>query len=166
MVQFGRGPQRLLPAFLVMALVLPQASAGQAVTGTISGTIVDQQGEVVPGATVTVVNEATGDSRVVTSDATGNFQVTNLQPGTYTVRVTMDNFRAFERTNIVLSAAERLSVGRLPLEVGSVGETVTVEARGTQVNTAETQHSGVITARQIEQVQVLGVRAAPIDLWR
>ena len=156
MVQFGCGRQRLLPAFLIMALLLPQASAGQAVTGTISGTVVDQQGEVVPGATVTVVNEATSDSRVVTSDATGNFQVTNLQPGTYTVRVTMDNFRAFERTNIVLSAAERLSVGRLPLEVGSVGETVTVEARGTQVNTAETQHSGVITARQIEQVQVLG----------
>jgi hypothetical protein len=55
----------------------------------------------------------------------------------------------------VLSAAERLSVGNLPLEVG-LGETVTVEARGTQVNAAETQHSGLITATQIEQVQVLG----------
>lgn len=136
--------------------LLPSSTFAQAVTGTISGTIVDQQGQVIPGASVTIVNAATNDTRIAVSDERGNFQATNLQPGTYTVRVTMDSFRTFERTNIVLSAAERLSVGNLPLEVGSIGETVTVEARGTQVNTAETQHSGVITATQIEQVQVLG----------
>lgn len=136
--------------------LLPSPAYAQAVTGTISGTVVDQQGQVIPGATVTVVTEATGDSRVAVSDERGQFQVSNLQPGLYTARVTMDNFRAFERKNIVLSAAERLSIGTLTLEVGSVGETVTVEATGTQVNTAETQHSGVITATQIEQVQVLG----------
>ena len=68
----------------------------------------------------------------------------------------MDNFRTLERKNIILSAAERLSVGTLTLEVGAIGETVTVESRGTQVNVAETQHSGVITSTQIEQVQVLG----------
>jgi hypothetical protein len=89
------------------------------------------------------------------SDERGNFQVTNLQPGSYTIRVELASFRTLERKNVVLSAAERLSVGNLPLEVG-LGETVTVEARGTQVNTAETQHSGLITATQIEQVQVLG----------
>ena len=142
---------------LTLALVsLPSFAAAQAVTGTISGTIVDQQGQVIPGATIAVVSESTTDSRPAVSDDRGNFQVTNLQPGTYTVRVTMDNFRAYERTNIVLSAAERLSVGTLALEIGNVGETVTVEARGTQVNPAETQHSGLLTATQIEQVQVLG----------
>lgn len=57
---------------------------------------------------------------------------------------------------MILSAGERLSVGNLILEVGSVGETVTVESRGTQVNPAETEHSGLITATPIEQVQVLG----------
>ena len=49
-----------------------------------------------------------------------------------------------------------MSVGTVALEVGGLGERVVVEARGSQVNVAETQHSGVITARQIEQVQVLG----------
>ncbi len=140
---------------VAFAALLPAHASGQAVTGTISGTIVDQQGSVIPGATVTIINEATGDSRVTVSDERGNFQVTNLQPGVYTVRVELASFRTFERKNVVLSAAERLSVGSLPLEVG-LGETVTVEARGTQVNTAETQHSGLITATQIEQVQVLG----------
>ena len=90
------------------------------------------------------------------SDSRGDFQVTNLQPGRYTIRVALQSFRTLERKNVVLSAGERLSVGTLALEVGGIGETVVVEARGTHVNTAETQHSGVITSTQIEQVQVLG----------
>ena len=68
----------------------------------------------------------------------------------------LQSFRTLERKNIVLSAGERLAVSNLTLEIGSVGETVTVESRGTHVNTAETQHSGLITAKQIEQIQVLG----------
>ena len=152
---------RLRPRFLHLLLLaiplvcVPRAAAAQAVTGTISGTIVDAQAQVIPGATVTIINEATNDARVAVSDERGNFQVTNLQPGSYTLRVELTNFRTLERKNVVLSAAERLSVGNLALEVG-IGETVTVEARGSQVNTAETQHSGLITATQIEQVQVLG----------
>ena len=156
MSRLRSGTGSVLLAAALVAVLLPRSASAQAVSGTISGTIVDQQGQVIPGATITVVNEATNDNRVAVSDTAGNFQVTNLMPGAYTVRVTMDSFRALERKNIVLSAAERLSVGSLTLEVGSVGETVTVEARGSQVNTAETQHSGVITATQIEQVQVLG----------
>ena len=139
----------------VFAALLPAHASAQAVTGTISGTIVDQQGSVIPGATVTIINEATNDSRVTVSDERGNFQITNLQPSSYTVKVELASFRTLERKNVILSAAERLSVGNLPLDVG-LGETVTVQARGTQVNTAETQHSGLITSTQIEQVQVLG----------
>jgi hypothetical protein len=138
------------------AVVLPRFVFAQAVTGTISGTITDSQGQVIPGATVTVVAEATSESREAVSDSKGDFQVTNLLPGRYTVRVSLQSFRALERKNIVLSAGERLAVGNLVLEVGGIGETVVVEAKGTHVNTAETQHSGLITSTQIEQVQVLG----------
>ena len=143
-------------AVVAAALLAPHPAAAQAVTGTISGTVVDQQGSIVPGATVTIINESTNDTRVAVSDERGDFQVTSLQPGTYTARVELVSFRTLERRNIVLSAAERLSIGTLRLEVGALGETVTVEARGSHVNTAETQHSGVITATQIEQTQVLG----------
>lgn len=154
----SRGTGAAIRGLTVLAclVLVPAGVAAQAVTGTISGTITDQQGSVVPGATVTIVNEATRDARTVVSDARGDFQATSLQPGTYTVRVELASFRTYERTNIVLSAAERLSIGTIALEVGSLGETVTVAARGSQVNPAETQHSGVITATQIEQTQVLG----------
>jgi hypothetical protein len=141
---------------LSLATLLPSAAAAQSVTGTISGTISDPQSQIIPGATVTITNEATNDARTTVSDERGNFQITNLRPGTYTVRVEITSFRTFERKNVVLSAAERLSIGTVTLAVGSVGETVVVEARGTHVNVAETQHSGLITANQISQVQVLG----------
>ena len=146
---------RVLAAIATLVL-LPAFAAAQSVTGTISGTVADSQGNVIPGATITVIQEATNDQRVAVSDERGDFQVTNLQPGAYTVRVELASFRTLERKNVVLSAGERLAVPDLKLEVGSIGETVTVEARGTHVNTAETQHSGLITATQIEQVQVLG----------
>jgi hypothetical protein len=143
-------------AAVVTAVLVPRPVFAQSVAGTISGTVVDPQGGVVPGATVTVINEPTNDTRVVVTDTHGNFQVTNLQPSQYTVRVSLEGFRTLERKKIVLSAGERLAVPSLTLDVGNLGETVTVEARGTHVNTAETQHSGLITAKQIEQVQVLG----------
>src|SRR5687767_11243419 len=149
------GALRLSLTFLA-ALTLAGAASAQTVTGTISGTVVDPQGQVIPGATVTVINEATADTRSAVSGAQGDFLVTNLQPGQYTLRIALQSFRTLERTNIVLSAGERLAVANLTLEIGNVGETVTVESRGTYVNTAETQHSGLITAKQIEQIQVLG----------
>ena len=138
------------------AIVWSRLVSAQAVTGTISGTVTDTQGQVIPGATVTVVAEATNESREAISDSKGDFQVTNLQPGRYTVKIALQSFRTLERKNIVLSAGERLAVGNLVLEVGAIGETVVVEAKGTHVNTAETQHSGLITSTQIEQIQVLG----------
>jgi Carboxypeptidase regulatory-like domain/TonB-dependent Receptor Plug Domain len=156
MARVRSGALPLVLAAAVAALMTPRDVAAQAVAGTISGTVVDQQGQVIPGATLTIVNEATNDLRVSVTDDRGNFQVTNLQPASYTVRVEMHSFRTHERKNVVLSAGERLSVGTVTLDVGNLGETVIVEARGSQVNVAETQHSGVITARQIEQVQVLG----------
>jgi hypothetical protein len=152
----GSGLVRAILIALVGAVLLPLVASAQAVTGTISGSVADSQGQVIPGATVTVISEATNEPRVVVSDSRGDFQATNLQPGRYTIRVALESFRTLERKNVVLSAGERLSVGTLALEVGGIGETVVVEARGTHVNTAETQHSGVITSTQIEQVQVLG----------
>jgi len=151
---FRLRPEALL-VVLIVGLLVPSVSA-QNVTGTISGTVADSQGQVVPGATVTIINEATSETRVVVSDNRGDFQATTLPPGTYTVRVEMANFRTAERTRNVLSAAERLSVGTLTLEIGGLGETIVVEASGTRVNVEETQHSGLITAKQIEQIQVKG----------
>jgi hypothetical protein len=156
MLAHGRGVLGRLALVLgLVALAAVGPVQAQESTGTLLGTVADEQGQVVPGATVTVVNERTNLSRTGVSDAKGNFQFTSLPPDTYTVRVEMSNFRTVGRTNIVLTAAERLSVGTIKLSVG-FGESLVVEASGAQVNTAETQHSGVVDSRQIEQIQVKG----------
>jgi len=127
----------------------------QDTTGTMSGIVTDEQGQVLQGATVTVVNERTLSARTVATDSRGVFQVATLPPGSYTLRVKMQSFRTVERTRNVLSAAERLSLGTIRLGVG-LGESIVVEASGTQVNTEDSQHSGLITSQQIEQIQVKG----------
>lgn len=155
MGEFFRRPRHATAAILAVVLVVaPALASGQNVTGTITGSIVDQHGQMVPGATVTVTNESTGEPRVAVSDERGHFQITTLPPGSYTIRVEMASFRTVERKHHVLTAAERLSIGTIKLELGAVSETVVVEAVGSRVNVAETQHSGVITSKQIEQIQV------------
>jgi len=146
----------LLVVILVGAAASSATLAAQTVTGSISGTVVDAQGAVMPAATVTILNEATGAPRVAVTDARGDFQVTNLQAGQYTVRVEITSFRPYERKNVVVSSSERVAIGTIALELGSLTDTVSVEATGTHVNTTETQHGGVITRTQIEQIQVLG----------
>ena len=140
-------------AALALSALTPPLAA-QNVAGTMTGTVLDEQKQVVPGATVTIINEGTGEARAATSDARGEFQVTTLPPGTYTVRIEMTGFRTVERKHNVLTAAERLSLGMFTLEIGALGETIVVASTGSRVNPAETQYTGLITARQIEQIQV------------
>jgi hypothetical protein len=140
-----------------LATLQPRSASAQTTTGAILGTVLDPQGQVVPGATVTVVHEGTTEIRVTTTDTErGTFQVTSLAPGTYTVRVEFPGFSIFERKGVVVSSSDRVSIGAVRMVVGGLEDTVTVQATGSHVNTEETQHGGVITRTQIEQVQVLG----------
>ena len=68
----------------------------------------------------------------------------------------LQGFGTFERKGSWSAPSERVSVGSVALAVGSMSDTVSVEATGTHVNTEETQHGGVITRTQIQQIQVLG----------
>jgi len=70
MSRLRSGLLRCLLAAVVAVVLLPRSAAAQAATGTISGTVLDQQGQVIPGATVTVTNEATNEARVTVSDVT------------------------------------------------------------------------------------------------
>src|SRR5207344_1864526 len=131
----------VIPVVLVTALALTRSASAQTTTGVISGTVVDPDGKIVPGATVTVTNEATNDSRTATTDGErGAFQVTGLNPGVYSVSVKLQGFRTFERKGVVVSSSERVSIGSVALVVGGVQDVVSVTATGTHVNTEETQH--------------------------
>jgi hypothetical protein len=140
----------------ILLLAIAGRAAGQGTAGTISGSVVDESNQAVPGAAVTLVDERTTVSRGTTSEADGGFVFRLVPPGLYTVRVELTGFRTFEKRQNVLNAASQLSLGRLVLAVGALTEVVTVSAAGTQVEVENSDHTALLTSKQIAQIQTKG----------
>ena len=120
--------------------------------GRIRGTVTDQTGAVVPGATVTVTNQTTGISKSLTSSASGDFEFVNLiAPSLYSVDVSKEGFRKFNATNIDLHV-NQVYVVSAALEVGSTAQTVTVEDNAAQINTTQMQLGTAITGTTIQDM--------------
>src|SRR5438477_3598752 len=109
----------LLVSFLTLGAAFAQTSSGE-----ITGAVLDPAGQVVAGADVTLINQETGQQRVVKTDTSGLFAFPVVQPGTYTVSVENKGFKEYVKRDLHLSASDRLSTGNLRLQVGAVTETV------------------------------------------
>lgn len=144
--------RRVAFALVVLVLVLPALAAAQTVSGGVTGTIVDQTRQVIQGATVTLVNEETGEARAGVSNETGAFVFTAVRPGTYTIRIELSGFTTVERRNTVVPANEQVPIGTVQLNVGGLSETITTTSRGAVVQTMSSDRSALITSTQIEQV--------------
>src|SRR3954454_1392722 len=103
-------------ALLLALLMLPSAAFAQVETGQIAGTVTDPQGAVISGATVTVTSTGTGAQRSVTTSGDGGFNVTNLQPGNYEVKVEGAGFGT-KTTTAQVSVGTKTTVDT-QLEVG------------------------------------------------
>jgi hypothetical protein len=140
----------------MLLIAVTGAAAAQGTTGTISGAVVDESNQAVPGAAVTLIDERTTVTRSGTSGADGAFVFRVVPPGLYTVRVELTGFRTFEQRANVLNANSQLSLGHLVLAVGSLTEVVTVAASGTQVEVENSDHTALLTSTQIAQIQTKG----------
>lgn len=145
---------RVLGGLAVLAAVLASAAGAQTITGRISGAVTDTAGAIVPGATAVLTNQASGDSRRLTTNAGGLFVFPALQPGVYDVRVELPGFQAHERKGLNLSANQDLSIGTVVLKAGELSETITVEAKGAAVETTTSARSALISSTQMELVAV------------
>ncbi len=142
---------------LAVALCIGSTAYAQGgLTGQISGTVVDKTNAVLPGVTVTVHNDNTGDTRVAVTDSTGAYVVTNLLAGTYTVKTNLEGFKVAEQTGVQLLAQQRLALQATVLEVGGVTETVSVEGRAPQIQTTSGERSATITASEIQDIGLRG----------
>jgi hypothetical protein len=137
-------------------MVVASASFGQSISGSIVGTVSDPGDLAVAGAKVVLTQVATGAVRAADSDVRGDFVFGTLQPGEYSLRVEAPGFKALHKTGVQLSAAERLPVGRLQLEVGTVAESIEVTAQGSVVQTASAERAGSITSAQVDQIAIKG----------
>ncbi len=145
-----------LVCLLLAALAGVAAFAQMTVTGTITGTVTDPSGQVVPGAKVTLTSEATGETRTAPTNETGTFNLVALPRGTYSLRVEHGGFKAFQRTGIELTANEHLALGEIELQIGAVTETVSVVAEFATLQTDSVEHSAVLTPRQLDTLLARG----------
>jgi outer membrane receptor protein involved in Fe transport len=148
---------KALALFTVWVLVIVPLTTipamAQATTGTLRGTVVDPNGGVVVGATVTVKNEATGTaSTPVTTSSEGVFEVPQLLPGAYTVTVEAAGFKRGVSTGAQVKAGIVNPVD-VKLEPGNVAETVTVTSNTEEVvQRDQSQISTTVEARKIEEL--------------
>jgi hypothetical protein len=132
--------QRSTPFFgaVACALALTLVSAGSAYAqfdrGSISGTVKDPQGAVVPGVTVTATNTATQQDRTTVTDGSGFYTFPNLQPGRYDISAELQGFKKNTRAGVQLDAAASLTMD-FALETGALTEEVTVTAEASILQT-------------------------------
>src|SRR5215467_705258 len=113
--------------FAVFLCLVATSAFAQSDRGTITGTVADASGAVIPGATVQAKNVETGLVYTAGSSETGNYTLPQLPIGTYEVTVELPGFKKFVRPGITLTATLSIRIDAR-LEVGAAGETVTVEA--------------------------------------
>ncbi|HTM47434.1 MAG TPA: carboxypeptidase regulatory-like domain-containing protein [Bryobacteraceae bacterium] len=148
----------------VSALLLIAAAIGlaQQISGYISGSVRDTSGASISAADVKLTSATTGAERQTRTDDSGNFVFTSVSPGQYRLVAQAPGFKTAERKGVVLSASERLSVGVLSLEIGSLEERVTVTAEGAAVQTASAERAASITGTQVENLLIYGRSVASL----
>jgi hypothetical protein len=139
--------------FAVLFSAAPLQSFAQAVYGSISGTVSDKTGGVVPGATVTVINVSKGTSDTTTTNASGNYTVTHLVPDVYSVRIEAPSFQKLETKNVQVSVD---TIARVDghLEAGSVQQSIEVTAEAPQLQTERADVAMIFNERAVEQLPI------------
>src|SRR2546422_9985836 len=138
------------------AIMISSPAFAQSVTGNISGSVIDPNGAVVAGASVTLVNDQTKDKRDQVTNDSGRFNFASVQPGVYTLRIEHAGFETLLRTKVVLSANEGLALGELALKTGQVSETVTVQSGGKIVEKESSDLTARLTSDQIGLISTKG----------
>jgi Carboxypeptidase regulatory-like domain len=149
-------------SLLVALLALPGSSLAQSITGSISGSVVDESGGVIPGADVVVINEASKGVRRSVTNADGFFAFASLPATTYTVQISIAGFNTYEVTGIELRSGDARSLRQIALKVATVAETVSVSAEVALTPLNSGEKSATLTSEQIENVPIMGTSAAEV----
>src|SRR5438132_3526168 len=140
-------------ACLILFVAIP--SYAQITTATVTGTVKDAQGGIIPGATVTLISETRGTTVNAFTSNTGDFVFPNVNGDTYTVRVTMDGFKPLERRNLAVSPGDRVAVGTLAIEVGTLSETVTVAGEAPMIQAQTGERSFTVPTEAVQNLPLL-----------
>lgn len=156
-----RGPAlktrgRLLIAIVALTGLLYAPALHAQTTAQLSGTVEDPSGGVIPGAQVTLINDATHDTRATTTNSTGLYTFPALLPSSYTVKVDAKGFQPKQLTGIVLHASDHITAPTVVLSVGSETQTVQVQAAPQIIPVNNGERSAVLDSKQIENLALQG----------
>lgn len=135
---------------MVLVAAMATAVSAQEFRGTISGTVSDPNGAVVPSAVVTIRNRGTNATNTVTTNSEGGFSVPLLQPGMYTISVTGTGFKTSTRENVELKVDDRISAD-FQLEIGTAAE-VNIVADAELIDRGSVTAGTSVSQRQIAEL--------------
>lgn len=165
-LSFSRISRFSLIAALAMGLALlvsPPKTAAQGGDCTVSGTVLDSSGAVVPAANVSLVNQGNGETRSSQTNGSGFFSFTAVPPGTYRVQVTHAGFNAFSKKDIVLHPGNIYQVANVALKPGSTTTTVEVAANAADVIPVDTGEKTItISAKEVQNLAIVGRNAVEL----
>src|SRR2546422_793910 len=140
-----------------LVLLLPSSvfAAQASTSATLRGHVDDATGAVLPGATVTLTHSGTRAMQTAVTDDRGQYLFAGLFPSTYELKVELPGFKTYERTNIVLSPNDTRGLD-VRLEIGQQSQTVLVTATPEVVQTETGAREGVLNAKQIDNLSVIG----------
>jgi hypothetical protein len=149
-------PVALQFGFLVMQFLLLSAAAVAQDTASLTGTIRDNTGAVIPDASVTLKNSATGIARDLKTNSAGEYVAAAVPPGQYNLTVSVAGFRKYQADGVILRVAQNARID-VTMRVGNTHEEVTVHGEGlAQVNTQSSELGGTITGKELRQLQLNG----------
>ena len=155
-VHWAVGPWAL--AVFAICLLLGSASLqAQLLTGSFSGTVQDPTGAVVNGATVTLLNQTTADTRKTVSNDRGYFTLAGIEPGIYTVTVQAKGFKGWKQADLTLNVGDERTITGIQLAVGVASESVIVESASQElVPTDNAERAALLDTHDIERLTVQG----------
>ena len=143
-------------SFLLYVALLSSIALAQGDRGTITGTIADPAGAVVPGATIEARNIETGAVYPAASSDTGNFTLSQLPTGSYELTAAVAGFKKYVRQNIGLGVAQTMRVD-IGLEVGAATDSITISDSATLLKTESGELSHNVTAQRLDELPVLSI---------
>jgi|HubBroStandDraft_5_1064220.scaffolds.fasta_scaffold01950_2 hypothetical protein len=155
---------RRIPWLLIPVLVLSFSIANaQQLTATISGIATDQTDARIPGASISVVSDTTGDKRDSTADSSGFWSVTALPPGTYTITVSAKGFSSWKETSILLNQGDSRTIPNIHLKISSDVNSVTViSGADAEVPTDTAEISSTLNNELVDSAVLTGRNAAEL----
>lgn len=145
---------RTLAAILVLtglALAIRPAATAQVITSTVYGIVTDPSGAAIPGARVTVSSDQTGASSSATTDASGEFTLSSLQPGIYAVQIEANGFKSVRQTGIELASGVRARL-TFALEVGAVATAIEVSGAAPLINAVSAEQRTDLAVAQVREL--------------